>query len=68
MIQTPFQNQQGNGLREARKPDLFADVLLLFSISYSDIVILSFQGMVGSDTFASFFSVFMIGIVRNSFL
>lgn len=59
MVQTPLQNQQGEGLWEARKPDLF---------SYPDIVIFSFQGMIGSDTFATFFYVFVICIFRNSFL
>lgn len=68
MTQTPLQNQQGSGLWEARKLGLFADILLLFSLSYSDIVILSFQGMVVSDIFASFFCVFIICIFRRSFL
>lgn len=36
MIQTPLQNQQGDGLIEAKKPDLLAHISLLFSISYSD--------------------------------
>lgn len=57
-----------NGLWEARKSDPFADVLLLYNINYSDIIILSFQGMVGSDIFVTFFRVFIICTFRNEFL